>query len=159
MYVYYAGRTGRPHYCRSIGLGVTHTVGVDLLARVVEDVAVAFAADRALVERHDVLRNGVGILITNPPFHWSGAGLWEGTNGGGEGERTHLSECARLVGEDVLDLPQLLVQRGCPRLGRRVRLLVVHVQVPADDETQRQSDHLHAETQVSRHQSLWSLRP
>ena len=59
----------------------------------------------------------------------------------------HLSERASLVGEDVLDLPQFLVQRGRPRLGRRVRLRVVHVQVPADDEAQRQPDHLHAETQ------------
>ena len=37
---------------------MTHTFGVYLLARVVEDVAVALAADGALVERHDVLRNG-----------------------------------------------------------------------------------------------------
>ena len=33
----------------------TYTLRVDLLAAVVEDVAVALAADGALVERHDVL--------------------------------------------------------------------------------------------------------
>ena len=36
--------------------GLTYTLRVDLLAAVVEDVAVALAADGALVESHDVLR-------------------------------------------------------------------------------------------------------
>ena len=37
---------------------MTYALRVDLDSVVVEDVAVALAADGALVERHDVLRNG-----------------------------------------------------------------------------------------------------
>lgn len=64
--------------------------------------------DGALVEGHDVLRQG-----------------------------------PRLVAEDVLDLAQLLVERGGPGLGRSVALGVIHLPVPVDEEAVAQTDELH----------------
>ena len=55
-----------------------------------------------------------------------------------------LGERARLVREDVLDLAQLLVQRGGPGLRRGVILGVVHLPVPVDVEAVPQPNDLHA---------------
>lgn len=55
-----------------------------------------------------------------------------------------LCEGSSLVREDVLDLPQLLVQRGGPGLGRRVLLGVVHLQVPVDEIALAKANHFHA---------------
>lgn len=66
--------------------------------------------DGALVEGHDVLRQG-----------------------------------ACLVTEDVLDLAQLLIERGGPRLGGSVVLRVIHLPVPVDEEAVPQSDDLHTD--------------
>lgn len=82
----------------------------------VEDVAVTIAADRTLVEGHDVLR-----------------------------------ECARLVGKDVLDLAQLLVQGSGPGLGRRLGLLVEHLLVPVDQEGLGQPDDFDADVERDGH--------
>ena len=41
-------------------------------------------------------------------------------------------ECPRLVTEDILHLPKLLVQRRRARTRRRVRLLVVHLNIVVD---------------------------
>lgn len=56
-----------------------------------------------------------------------------------------LRQRACLVTEDVLDLAQLLVERGGPRLGRSVVLRVIHLPVPVDEEAVPQSDDLHAD--------------
>lgn len=55
-----------------------------------------------------------------------------------------LCECACLVGEDVVDLPQLLIERGGPGLGGGVLLGVVHLQVPIDEVTLAEANHFHA---------------
>ena len=48
------------------------------------------------------------------------------------------------VGEDVLDLAELLVQRGGASLGGRVAPCVVHLPVPVDVEAVPQPNELHA---------------
>ena len=53
-----------------------------------------------------------------------------------------LGEGARLVGEDVLDLTKLLVQRGCSGLGRGVVWEVVHLTVPVDQFREEQTNDL-----------------
>lgn len=55
-----------------------------------------------------------------------------------------LRECPCLIREDVMDLPKLLIQRGGSRLGGRVLLRIVHLQVPVYEVTLSQTDHLHA---------------
>ena len=55
-----------------------------------------------------------------------------------------LGERAGLVREDVLDLAQLLVQRGGPGLGRGVAAGMVHLPVPVYVEAVAQADELHA---------------
>lgn len=57
--------------------------------------------------------------------------------------QVNLCERSSLVGEDVLDLTEFLVESGCPRLGRRVLGRVVHVTVPVDPQTVDKPDHLH----------------
>lgn len=54
-----------------------------------------------------------------------------------------LREGPRLVGEDVMDLPELLIQRGGSRLCRCVLLRIVHLQVPVDEVTLAKTNHLH----------------
>ncbi len=56
-----------------------------------------------------------------------------------------LRERAGFIREDVLDLAQLLVQRGGSGFGRRVFISVVHLQIPVNELTLTQADHLHAE--------------
>lgn len=58
-----------------------------------------------------------------------------------------LSERAGFIGEDVLDLTQLLVQGGGSGFGWRVLLSVIHLQIPVNELTLTQTDHLHAEGQ------------
>ena len=53
-----------------------------------------------------------------------------------------LGEGARLVGEDVLDLTKLLVQRGCSGLGRGVVWEIVHLTVPVDQFGEEQTNDL-----------------
>lgn len=55
-----------------------------------------------------------------------------------------LSERARLVGEDVLDLAELFVERRGASLGGRLRLFVEHLLVPIDEEGLGKPDDLHA---------------
>lgn len=55
-----------------------------------------------------------------------------------------LGEGASLVREDVLHLPQLLVEGGGPRLSRRPALGTVHLLVPVDEVAVPEADHLHA---------------
>ena len=62
-----------------------------------------------------------------------------------------LRERARLVREDVLDLSELLVERGGARLGGRLGLLVKHLLVPVDEEGLGQSDDFHAVVQSDGH--------
>lgn len=59
-----------------------------------------------------------------------------------------LRQSSRLVAEDVLDLSELLVECGGPRLGRGVTLGVIHLPVPVYEEAVPQADDLHAVTQV-----------
>ena len=47
-----------------------------------------------------------------------------------------------LIGEDVLDLAEFFVECGGASLGGRLGLVVVHLLVPVDEETLRQSYHL-----------------
>lgn len=54
-----------------------------------------------------------------------------------------LGEGARLVGEDVLHLAQLLVQGGGARLRRRPFLHAEHPLVPVDEVTVAQANDLH----------------
>ena len=54
-----------------------------------------------------------------------------------------LREGPRLVREDVMDLPKLLIQRGGSRLCGRVLLRIVHLQVPVDEVTLAKTNHLH----------------
>lgn len=54
-----------------------------------------------------------------------------------------LCKGSSLVREDVLDLSQLLVQRGGPGLGSRVLLSVVHLQVPVDEIALAKANHFH----------------
>lgn len=54
-----------------------------------------------------------------------------------------LGERPRLVRENVMDLPELLVQRGGPRLCGCVLLRVVHLQVPVYEVTLSKTDHFH----------------
>ena len=56
-----------------------------------------------------------------------------------------LGEGARLVGEDVLHLAELLVQGGGASFCRGVRLTVVHPLVPVDKVTMTKSQYLHTE--------------
>lgn len=56
-----------------------------------------------------------------------------------------LRERAGFIREDVLDLPQLLVQRGGSGFGCRVFVSVVHLQIPVNELTLTQADHLHTE--------------
>lgn len=55
-----------------------------------------------------------------------------------------LCECPRLVRENVMDLAELLVERGGSRLRGRVLLRVVHLQVPVYEVTLPKADHFHA---------------
>ncbi len=55
------------------------------------------------------------------------------------------------VGEDVLDLAELLVQRGGARLGRRLGLVVEHLLVPVDEEGLSQPDDLDADVERDGH--------
>jgi len=64
-------------------------------------------------------------------------------------DSTDLCECASFVGEDVLDLTQLLVQRGRSSPGCGVLGRVVHVTIPVDPETVYEPDHLHTATDIS----------
>lgn len=48
---------------------------------------------------------------------------------------TNLSQCPCFVSEDILDLPELLVECGGASFGRHVCLLIVHFVVPIDEET------------------------
>lgn len=54
-----------------------------------------------------------------------------------------LGERPRLVRENVMDLPELLVQCGGPRLCGCVLLRVVHLQVPVYEVTLSKTDHFH----------------
>ncbi|GFU69894.1 DUF1758 domain-containing protein [Trichonephila clavipes] len=76
----------------------------------VYDVPVHLSVDGALVECHDVLCEGAG-----------------------------------LVGEDVLDLTQLLVEGGRARFCRSIVGRVVHLLVPVDEQAVKESDYLHTE--------------
>lgn len=55
-----------------------------------------------------------------------------------------LGEGAGFVREDVLHLPQLLVEGGGPGLGWRAALGTVHLLVPVDEVAVPEPDHLHA---------------
>lgn len=55
-----------------------------------------------------------------------------------------LRKCAGFVGEYVLDLAELFVQCRRTRLGRCVRLGIIHLTVPVDEPTVTESDHFHA---------------
>lgn len=55
-----------------------------------------------------------------------------------------LGERSCLVTEDVLDLAELLVQRGGSSLRRRVAVGMIHLPVPVDVEAVPQTDNLHA---------------
>ena len=87
---------------------ISYLVQVDGFPSLVQNVSEAPAVDAALVEGHDVLGEGAG-----------------------------------LVGEHVLDLAQLLVKGGGPRLGVGVGLDIVHFPVPVYQLGQEQSDDLH----------------
>lgn len=54
-----------------------------------------------------------------------------------------LCERPRFVTEDILDLAQLLVQRGGPSLSGGVAASVVHLSVPVDIEAVPQANDLH----------------
>lgn len=54
-----------------------------------------------------------------------------------------LGEGASLVRENVLHLPELLVQGGGARLGRHAPFPAVHLLVPVDEIAVPQTDHLH----------------
>ena len=62
-----------------------------------------------------------------------------------------LRKRASLVGEDVLDLPELLVQRRRPRLRRCVGRHVVHLVIPVDPPAVAESYHLHTDTHTHTH--------
>ncbi len=80
------------------------------------NVAVEDIVDGALVEGHNVLGEGTG-----------------------------------LVGEDVLDLTELLVQGGGACARRNVRLVVVHLDVPVDPEALHGADELDADVEGDGH--------
>ena len=73
----------------------------------------------------------------------------DGVLGAGDGALLELhdvpGERAGLVGEDVLDLAQLLVEVGRPRVGVGLRLLVVHLLVPVDEVRLDELDELQAD--------------
>lgn len=69
---------------------------------------ISLAINAALLEGHDVLRQG---------------------------------SC--LVREDVVDLPQLLIEGGGSGLGSSVLLRVIHLQVPVDEVALDKTDHFH----------------
>ena len=78
-----------------------------------------------------------GVLVEDVPVALAAdAGLVEGHD--------VLGERPRLVTEDVLDLAELLVQRGGASLGGRVAPCVVHLPVPVDVEAVPQPNELHA---------------
>lgn len=54
-----------------------------------------------------------------------------------------LCECPCLIRENVMDLPQLLIQCGGSRLGGRVLVRIVHLQVPVYEVTLSKTDHFH----------------
>ena len=58
-----------------------------------------------------------------------------------------LRERASLVGEDVLDLSEFLVQRRRPRARRRVGLRVIHLLVPVDPPAVTEANDLDADVQ------------
>ena len=72
----------------------------------------------------------------------------DGVLGAGDGAPLELHDVpgkrAGLVGEDVLDLAQLLVEVGRPRVGVGLRLLVVHLLVPVDEVRLDELDELQA---------------
>ena len=56
-----------------------------------------------------------------------------------------LCQRSRFVGENVLDLAQLLVQSRVTSFGRSVRFWMVHFDVPSDEKAQGQTNNFHAE--------------
>jgi len=62
-------------------------------------------------------------------------------------ERHHvLCQRAGLVGEDVLNLSQLFIERRRPRLRRSVGRRVVHLVVPVNPPAVSEPNHLHTDT-------------
>lgn len=57
-------------------------------------------------------------------------------------EQAVLGEGSRLVGEQVAHLAELLAQRGAPGLRRRVSLLPIHLQIPANKQAVDRVDDL-----------------
>lgn len=62
-----------------------------------------------------------------------------------------LRQRARLVGKDVLDLAQLLVECRRPGFGARLRLVVEHLLVPVDKERLGEPDDFDADVQRDGH--------
>jgi len=60
-----------------------------------------------------------------------------------------LSQRAGLVGKDVFNLTELLVQRRRPRLRRGVCRCIVHLVVPVDPPTVTEPYHFHTDTQTN----------
>ena len=79
-----------------------------------------------------------------PRPQWRGHTVAAAVDGALVEDHDVLGEGARLVGEDVLHLAQLLVQGGGAGLGRRPLLHAEHLLVPVDEVAVAQADDLHA---------------
>ena len=80
---------------------------------------------------------------SSPRPRWHGHTVAAAVDGALVEDHDVLGEGARLVGEDVLHLAQLLVQGGGTGLGGRPLLRAEHLLVPVDEVAVAQADDLH----------------
>ena len=62
----------------------------------------------------------------------------------------YLCQCACFIREDVLNLPQFLIEGCGSSLGWRILLVVVHLDVPVDPQAMRKTDYFNTGTRNHR---------